>query len=126
MRLLPFLALLANVYYALTATPNEWRSRSIYQVVTDRFGRSDGSTTASCDPGLGKYCGGSWNGLVDKLDYIKGMGFSAVCIFLRTRLMTSELMCEGLDLSHHIPGTRSNYRSCLLPWLLAARLIQAQ
>lgn len=80
MQLFPFLALLANVDYALTATPNEWRSRSIYQVVTDRFGRSDGSTTASCDPGLGKYCGGSWNGLVDKLDYIKGMGFSAVWI----------------------------------------------
>jgi hypothetical protein len=60
MRLLFLLALLPNVHYAFAATPAEWQSRSIYQVVTDRFARTDGSTTAPCDPGLGEYCGGTF------------------------------------------------------------------
>lgn len=30
-------------------TPAEWRSQSIYFLLTDRFGRSDNSTTAACD-----------------------------------------------------------------------------
>ncbi|THW29580.1 putative alpha-amylase [Aureobasidium pullulans] len=59
-------------------SPSEWRPQSIYQVMTDRFARTDGSTTASCD--LGDYCGGTWKGLVNKLDYIQNMGFTAVWI----------------------------------------------
>jgi alpha-amylase len=58
MYLLLLLALMAHVYHAFAAIPAEWRSRSIYQVVTDRFAREDGSTTTPCDPGLGEYCGG--------------------------------------------------------------------
>ena len=57
-------------------SPSEWRPQSIYQVMTDRFARTDGSTTASCD--LGEYCGGTWKGLINKLDYIQNMGFTAV------------------------------------------------
>jgi alpha-amylase len=57
-------------------TPAQWRSQSIYQVITDRFARTDGSTSASCD--LNRYCGGTWQGLIKKLDYIQNMGFSAV------------------------------------------------
>jgi alpha-amylase len=75
-----FLALWIAVPYSLQASPDDWKSRSIYQVVTDRFARSDGSTTAPCDPGEGVYCGGSWQGLIKRLDYIQGMGFSAVWI----------------------------------------------
>ncbi|KAI5210720.1 putative alpha-amylase [Aureobasidium subglaciale] len=56
----------------------EWRSQSIYQIMTDRFARTDGSTTSSCD--LGDYCGGTWKGLVNHLDYIQDMGFTAVWI----------------------------------------------
>jgi hypothetical protein len=59
-------------------TPAQWRSQSIYQVITDRFARADGSTTASCD--LNRYCGGTWQGLINKLDYIQNMGFSAVSV----------------------------------------------
>lgn len=47
-----------------------WRTRSIYQVMIDRFARTDGSTDADCD--VSKFCGGSWKGLVNKLDYIQG------------------------------------------------------
>nr|POF01092.1 alpha-amylase [Quercus suber] len=62
------------------ATAAEWRDRSIYQIMTDRFARSDGSTTADCDTADLKYCGGSYKGIIDKLDYIQGMGFTAVWI----------------------------------------------
>jgi hypothetical protein len=65
---------LLNVAQALS--PSGWRAQSIYQVMTDRFARTDGSTTASCD--LGNYCGGSWQGLINHLDYIQNMGFTAV------------------------------------------------
>lgn len=58
----------------------EWRRQSIYQVVTDRFARTDLSTTAPCDTSQQVYCGGTWRGLISKLDYIQGMGFTAVWI----------------------------------------------
>jgi alpha-amylase len=57
---------------------DEWRSRSIYQVITDRFARTDGSTSPCQD--LHKYCGGTFKGLEQNLDYIKNMGFDAVWI----------------------------------------------
>lgn len=57
-------------------SPAQWRSQSVYQVITDRFARTDGSTSAFCD--LNRYCGGTWQGLINKLDYIQNMGFSAV------------------------------------------------
>lgn len=41
---LPFFGQVAN---ALSAA--EWRSQSIYFLLTDRFARTDGSTSASCD-----------------------------------------------------------------------------
>lgn len=55
-----------------------WRSQSIYQIVTDRFARTDGSTTATCNTGDGVYCGGTWQGIINHLDYIQNMGFTAV------------------------------------------------
>jgi alpha-amylase len=63
-----------------SASPPQWRDRSIYQVMTDRFARSDESLTAECNPEEGRYCGGSWNGIIRRLDYIQGMGFDAIWI----------------------------------------------
>ncbi|KAG8170038.1 hypothetical protein KVR01_000783 [Diaporthe batatas] len=68
----------------------EWQKQTIYQVVTDRFARapSDDSglgiisppdSDADC-PSPKQYCGGSWQGIIDKLDYIQGMGFTAIWI----------------------------------------------
>jgi len=54
----------------------EWKKRSIYQLLTDRFARS--SDTGSCN--LSQYCGGNYQGLIKHLDYIKGMGFDAIWI----------------------------------------------
>ncbi|KKK16279.1 hypothetical protein P175DRAFT_0503862 [Aspergillus ochraceoroseus IBT 24754] len=61
-------------------TPAEWRNQSIYFLLTDRFARTDGSTTAACDVSQREYCGGSWQGIINQLDYIQGMGFSAIWI----------------------------------------------
>lgn len=44
-----FAWLASLISIAIAATPDEWRSRSIYFMLTDRFARTDGSTTATCD-----------------------------------------------------------------------------
>ncbi|PYH31479.1 alpha-amylase [Aspergillus neoniger CBS 115656] len=62
------------------ASRDQWIGRSIYQIVTDRFARSDNSTTAACDAAQGNYCGGSFQGIINKLDYIQDLGFDAIWI----------------------------------------------
>ncbi|KAI7367802.1 alpha-amylase [Hortaea werneckii] len=74
------LSLALNPLQASAATADQWRGRSIYQVLTDRFARTDGSTDATCNTAEGKYCGGSFKGIQNHLDYIQGMGFDAVWI----------------------------------------------
>ncbi|KAJ4483787.1 glycoside hydrolase family 13 protein [Lentinula aciculospora] len=76
----PFFLSLSAVRSSFAANAEEWRSRSIYQVMTDRFARTDGSTTAACDSSSTSYCGGSWKGIESKLDYIQGMNFTAIWI----------------------------------------------
>ncbi|WP_135552357.1 alpha-amylase family glycosyl hydrolase [Paenibacillus cymbidii] len=60
-------------------------SDTIYMVMTDRFYDGDsgnnGTLTDDYRPGdMHYYQGGDWAGLVDKLDYIKEMGFTAIWI----------------------------------------------
>jgi alpha-amylase len=57
-------------------TAAEWQGRRIYQIVTDRFGGS----TQPCNPADEVYCGGTFNGIREHLDYITGMGFNAIWI----------------------------------------------
>ncbi|KAL4870056.1 hypothetical protein BDV12DRAFT_207984 [Aspergillus spectabilis] len=73
-------ALLVACASVAVASPSaqQWAERSIYQVMTDRFGRPAGSSDEPCDPY--KYCGGSWLGIIDRLDYIQDLGFTAVQI----------------------------------------------
>lgn len=78
-------SLLLTALSAAALSADDWAKQSIYQVLTDRFARTDGSTSASCD--LSSYCGGSWQGLINKLDYIQGMGFTAVRRFLERVLL---------------------------------------
>ncbi|KAJ6546233.1 putative alpha-amylase AmyA [Mycena vulgaris] len=61
------------------ATKDQWRSRSIYQLLTDRFAPPNG-TRPACDPGAQLYCGGTHATILSKLDYIQGMGFDAIWI----------------------------------------------
>lgn len=72
------LGLIAAIANALS--PAKWRSQSIYQVLIDRFARTDGSITAPCDPAEdgGIYCNGTFQGVISHLDYIQNMGFTAV------------------------------------------------
>ena len=58
-------------------TKEEWRTRAVYQIITDRFSNDD-SSRVNCD--LSKYCGGTYKGIIKNLDYIQGMGFDAIWI----------------------------------------------
>jgi alpha-amylase len=61
---------------ANAATPDEWRSRSIYQLLTDRFASP---TSAPCTD-LHSYCGGTWGATSAQLDYIQALGFDSIWI----------------------------------------------
>lgn len=63
---------------ALAGNAEEWKARSIYQVLTDRFARSDNSKDHCAN--LRDYCGGTFTGIKNKLDYIASMGFDAIWI----------------------------------------------
>jgi len=76
--LLTSIALFTLPKLTSAATASEWSSRSIYQVMTDRFALTDGSSPP-CDD-LASYCGGTWRGIKNKLDYIQDMGFTAIQI----------------------------------------------
>ena len=55
-----------------------WKSKSVYQVLTDRFSKDQPDGNSCGD--LSTYCGGTWQGMENNLDYIKGMGFDAIWI----------------------------------------------
>ncbi|KAH9921835.1 glycoside hydrolase family 13 protein [Amylocystis lapponica] len=54
-------------------------SLTLLQLVTDRFATSNDSGPA-CDTSNRVYCGGTWQGIITKLDYIQNMGFDAIWI----------------------------------------------
>ena len=56
----------------------KWKKRSVYFLLTDRFEKSTAGGSACTN--LSNYCGGTFKGLTNGLDYIKGMGFDAVWI----------------------------------------------
>jgi alpha-amylase len=61
---------------------NAARSKTVYQVVTDRFALTDPKASPACDTSDMVYCGGTWKGTEQKLDYIRGMGFDTVRLYL--------------------------------------------
>lgn len=52
--------------------------QAIYQILTDRFATSDNGTKRCTN--FQKYCGGTFKGIVNRIPYIKQMGFTAVWI----------------------------------------------
>jgi len=78
MKLLTLLLISTLASFAWSRTAEEWKSRVIYQMVTDRFATSDGSTPECTD--LLNYCGGTFKGIERNLDYIQDMGFNAIWI----------------------------------------------
>lgn len=80
-------------------TTPELRSRSIYQIFTDRFARHD-ALTPYCDTSQRSYCGGTWKGIEGRLDYIQGMGFDTGEPFDALVLVTGpDIRLDSLDLS---------------------------
>jgi len=71
-----FALILATVFAG--HSKEEWKSRTIYQLLVDRFARSDNNRENCRD--LKKYCGGTFRGIIDNLDYIHEMGFDAIWI----------------------------------------------
>lgn len=66
----------------------EFRQETIYFIIIDRFNDGDSSNNQGPKPELydatrtkwGKYWGGDLQGIIDKLDYLKGMGVTAIWI----------------------------------------------
>lgn len=66
-------------------SPEHWEDQIIYFLMTDRFNDGDPSNndqkSGEYDPTSGaKYSGGDLRGIQDKIDYIKGLGATAVWI----------------------------------------------
>ena len=65
----------------ITSNVQDWRNEVIYQVLTDRF--HDGDTSNNLNVDLtkpGHYHGGDWQGIIDKMDYLKTLGVTAIWI----------------------------------------------
>jgi alpha-amylase len=77
-KIVKFLILVIMLFTTvLTKSKEEWKTRIIYQLLTDRFARTNGDSSG-CD--VHNYCGGSFRGIMNNLDYITGMGFNAIWI----------------------------------------------
>jgi alpha-amylase len=74
-----FLIILGLLSTVHLKTKEEWKSRVIYQLLTDRFAKSyPDDHFSGCD--LRSYCGGTFKGITNNLSYITGMGFNAIWI----------------------------------------------
>lgn len=70
---------------AFVGPRNDFRDESIYFVMTTRFYDGDPGNNAQCWDGAGANSGdpcwrGDFKGLIDKLDYIKALGFTAIWV----------------------------------------------
>ncbi|MFN8611093.1 MAG: alpha-amylase family glycosyl hydrolase [Vulcanimicrobiota bacterium] len=58
-----------------------WEGKTVYYAVTDRFNNGDRSNDQGTDPANPqKFHGGDWQGVIEKLDYLKGLNVD--CIWL--------------------------------------------
>ncbi|KAL2826137.1 glycoside hydrolase superfamily [Aspergillus cavernicola] len=94
--------LLPLISTVLAADVDAWKSRNIYFALTDRIARSSNDAGGSACGNLGDYCGGTFQGLQSKLDYIKGMGFDAIWI-------TPVVATDGIIISSDTPGGYHGY-----------------
>lgn len=68
----------ASVVKALST--EEWQTQSVYALITDRFARSSTANASEECSSYRSYCGGTWKGIEEHLDYIQGMGYTAIWI----------------------------------------------
>jgi glycosidase len=58
-----------------------WEGKTIYQVMTDRFHNGDTTNDQGTFPeDPNRYHGGDWQGVIDKMDYLKDLGVDVVWI----------------------------------------------
>lgn len=75
------LVLLFCTYPVNAAEKNDrkWQDETIYSIVVDRFNNSDFSNDFDVDANdPNRYHGGDFQGIIDRLDYIKDMGFTSI------------------------------------------------
>jgi len=59
----------------------DWRDQVIYQIMIDRFANGDPNNDFNVAPSIpGRYHGGDWQGVIDKLDYLDTLGVTALWI----------------------------------------------
>ena len=59
----------------------DWRDQVIYQIVVDRFFDGDPNNNLNVAPSIpGRYHGGDWQGVIDKLPYLDELGVTALWI----------------------------------------------
>ena len=74
-------ASLLPVSRSAAAAPIDWRDEAIYMVMTDRFRNGDPQNDLDSAPGRADWWqGGDLQGVIDELDYIKGLGMTAIWI----------------------------------------------
>lgn len=59
----------------------DWRDQIIYQIMVDRFENGDPNNDFNVEPSVpGKYHGGDWQGIIDRLDYLEELGVTTLWI----------------------------------------------
>ena len=59
----------------------DWRDEVVYQLMVDRFYNGDKTNDYNVNPyAPAAYHGGDWQGVIDKLDYLKELGVTAIWI----------------------------------------------
>ena len=59
----------------------DWREQVIYQIMVDRFADGDVDNDYNVEPSVpGRYHGGDWQGIIDRLDYLEALGVTALWI----------------------------------------------
>src|SRR6478736_4489973 len=59
----------------------DWRDQVIYQIMIDRFANGDPNNDINVEPSVpGKFHGGDWQGVIDKLDYLQSLGVTTLWI----------------------------------------------
>ncbi len=68
---------------AITNHVDDWRDEVMYQLITDRFanGEADNDINVTADPSnLARHHGGDWQGIIDQVDYLAGLGVTTIWI----------------------------------------------
>ena len=78
MIILLYLSAYASISFVESATVEQWKDKVVYQILTDRFDTNP-TTLTPCED-LTDYCGGTFKGIFNRLDYIKGLGVDAIWI----------------------------------------------